>query len=575
MLTELARQEKRALPFYKRILPVLQWLPSYDKRSFSKDVTAGLTVGSFAVPEGMAYASLAGLPPQMGLCSSIVAQLMYFFFGTSRQLSIGPTSALSIMVAGTLGMIAAGNADNYIALASMTAILVGLISLVGYVLKLGVIPRFISKSVLTGFSAGAAFYVAASQLPKLFGIHGGHGDVFEKFAYLIMHLGETNVPSLVIGGAGILILLLGERRSRKIPWALIVVLASIAVMSVSNLQAAGIQITGNIPSGLPQFRVPAISWDDVREILPLAFSAFLLSYVEGMSATKVFATKNQYRTDANQELLALGAANVSAGLFSGYVSGGSMSRTAVSDEVGAKTPLYGLFASLVLAVVVMFLTGLFYNLPEPILASVVLVAIIGLFDAPELRNIYRFNRREFGLAMITFLGVLLFGMLQGVLVGVFASLLLVLWSGSNPHTAVLGRISGTDQFADVERHPENEQIQGILVYRVDAGIFFASAEAIQDQILDLVRERQPGCKLVVIDLETTPNLDYAGARMFIDLRKKLERQRVALRLSKANGRVRDVLRKLGVAEEFGVAEPGITIMKAIESWQLQTNTHLS
>lgn len=518
----------------------------------------------------MAYASLAGLPPQMGLYTSTISQLMYFLFGTSRQLSIGPTSALSIMVAGTLGMLAAGNQDKYVALASMTAILVGLICLIGYLLKFGVIPRFISKSVLTGFSAGAAFYVAASQLPKLFGIHGASGDVFQRLAHLMMHLGETNVPSLVIGSAGIAFLFWGERNWRKVPWALIVVLASIAVMSATNLQSAGVKIAGDIPSGLPMLRIPEMTWDDVESILPLAFSAFLLSYVEGISAARVFASKNRYRIDDNEELVAMGAANLASGAFSGYVSGGSMSRTAVSDEVGSKTQLYGLFASLAIGAVLMFLTGVFHNLPEPILASIVLVAVVHLLDIPELRRIYKFSRREFGLAAVTFVGVLLVGMLEGILIGVFASLVSVLWLGTKPHTAVLGRVPGSDQFGDIQRHPENVQILGVLVYRVDAMIFFANAETVQEQVMDLVKEQRPPCRLVVIDFDTTPNLDYAGVEMLNELREELGRQGTALRLAKVNGQVRDVLRRAGVAELLGVSRPGITIQGAIEAWQLET-----
>ena len=350
-----------------------------------------------------------------------------------------------------------------------------------------------------------------------------------------MHLRQTNLPSLAIGCVGLVVLLLGERWSRKIPWALVAVIGSIVVMSLTNLQSAGVHVTGTIPSGLPQLSFPAVTLDDVMQILPLSFSVFLLSYVEGVSAAKIYASKNDYRIDANQELVAVGAANVSAGLFSGFAVGGSMSKTAVSDDVGAKTPLYGLFVSLVLATVVMFLTGFFTNLPEPILASIVLVAIIGLFNLPELRSIYHFSHREFALAMITFLSVLFTDLLHGILIGVFVSLIAVLWAGSNPHTAVLGQVPGSDQFGDVDRHPENEQVPGVLVYRVDAPIFFANEDEVEQQILELAEKQTPPCKLVVIDFDTTPNLDYAGGEMLIDLRKKLERQNVACRLAMANG----------------------------------------
>jgi high affinity sulfate transporter 1 len=571
-MTTALQQQRHVLPFYERVLPILQWLPSYNVKNLPSDVLAGLSAGSFAVPENMAYASLAGMPPQTGLYTGMVAQLAYVFFGTSQQLGIGPTSALSIMVAGALAGVAAGDSNRYVALASLMAILVGLISLLGYVFRLGMIPKFISKSVLTGFSLGALLYIAASQLPKLFGIHGGEGNVFHKYAYLLMHLGQTNVPSLAIGCVGLVILLLGHKLSRQIPWPLVVMVGSIVVMSMSNLQSAGVNVAGNIPRGLPQLTIPDVTWDDVLQILPLSFSVFLLSYVEGVSFAKVFADKNDYRIDANQELVAVGAANVSAGLFAGFAVGGSMSKTAVSDGAGAKTPLYGLFVSLVLAMVAMFLTGFFYNLPEPILASIVLVAIMGLFELPEWRNIYNFSRREFALAMITFLGVLFTDMLHGILIGVFVSLIAVLWVASNPHSAVLGRMPDSDLFADIERQPEAEQIPGVLVYRVDASIFFANEDDVKQQILELVEKQSPSCRLVVIDFDTTPSLDYAGGKMLIDLRMRLARKNVACRLARTNARVRDVLRKLGVAEEFGVTETSVTVAGAIEAWQSETRT---
>ena len=341
----------------------------------------------------MAYAGLAGLPPQAGMYAALIAPIAYLIFGTSRQLSVGPTSALSIMVASGLSIFAFADPAQYAAAAAMTAILVAVICFIAWLLRLGFLVNFISEAVLVGFSSGAALYIASTQLGKLFGIHGSSGEFFERIRYILEHLNETSVPTLLLGLAGIVILFVMEEKLPRWPAALIVVLASIVLMSVTNLAARGVAITGEIPSGLPTPQLPALfDLNMVRLLLPLAFSVFMLAYVEGMSMARSFADKHHYKIDADQELLALGMSNLGVGVFQGFPIGGSMSRSAVADKSGAQSPLAGGVAALSIAVVLLFLTGLFTNLPETILAAVVIVAVKGLFKSKALKHLYHVNR---------------------------------------------------------------------------------------------------------------------------------------------------------------------------------------
>jgi len=566
-LVEKNRSRSRRTSFVKSIFPVLQWLPAYNKTWLRPDLLAGITVAAFTVPEAMAYASLAGLPPEAGLYAAFLASIIYVIFGTSRQLAIGPTSAISILVAGTLSLLLVNNPEQYWAFAAMTAILVGIIALVAWVLRLGFIVNFISKPVLGGFTAGAALVIAASQLPKLFGIEGTHGEFFERVWHIIQHLGDTNLPTLAIGLVSIVLLIIGHKKFPRLPTSLVVVLLGILLMSVTNLSDRGVAIVGDIPQGLPAFGIPEFTLSDIGDLLPLALAVFILAYVEGMAMVRTFANKRQYRADANQELLALGAANIASGLGQGYAVGGSMSRSVVNDNSGAKTPLAGGIAGLLIIVVILFLTGLFSKLPEPILAAVVLVAIKSLIDIPELRRIYRINKREFAIAMVAFGGVLIFGLLYGVLIAVFVSIIYMIARVMHPHTAILGRIPGTDLYGDVKRHPENEQDPGILVYRVDSSIFFANAATVHDQINDLIDKLDQPVELVVLDLEATPLLDITGADMLADIHRQLANRGIALKLAKATGPVRDVLRAEGFEDFMGKIEADATVSKVIKEWQ--------
>ena len=322
-------------------LPIVKWLPDYDQSWFQSDVIAGVTVAAAVIPEALAYASLANLPPETGLYAALLAVIGYLFFGVSRQVIVGPTSPLALLLASSVGVIAIGSPFMYASLIALTTILVGAIALLAWILRLGFLVNFVSGSVLTGFSAGAALYIVSTQLGILFGIEGGTGIFFERIWYFLTHFTTLNLTTLVVGGAGIILLLAGERLAPRVPSALVVVLLSILVMQVTNLQRCGVAIVGTVPSGLPSLTVPSIpDASTVAALIPVAIALFLLSYVQGIAVIETFARKHQYRIDANQELLADGFSNLASGFGGGFVVGGSMSRSALNDSVGGKDPAH-------------------------------------------------------------------------------------------------------------------------------------------------------------------------------------------------------------------------------------------
>ncbi|MGN6484277.1 MAG: SulP family inorganic anion transporter, partial [Thermomicrobiales bacterium] len=430
----------------RTVLPILTWGRTYPRRWLRADLVAGVTVAAFAIPEDMAYASMAGLQPQHGLYASLVSLLVYAAVGTSRQLAYGGTSALAIMLAGTLGAMTFTGPDQYLAAASLVAVLSGAMALVAWTLRLGFIANFVSESVLTGFSAGAALYIASSQLPKLFGIEGVQGNFFERVWNVLRHLGDTNGWSLGLGLLSLGLLLFLEARFHRLPTALIVVVAAILVSWSTGLEDKGVAVAGKIPGGLPTPALPAIPADQLPQLVSLAFGAFLLSYIEGIGAAKTFAARYRERIDSNQELFANGVANIGAGLFQGYTVGGSMSRSAVNDSAGSKTPLAGAIASAVVGLVLLFLTAPFSHLPETTLAAIVFVAVRGLVNIPNIRALWHTSRGEFLAAAAAFGGVLVFGMLEGIIIGVLVTFVTILMRLSKPETSVLGLRPGTTDF---------------------------------------------------------------------------------------------------------------------------------
>jgi len=542
------------------VLPIISWLPQYQRSWLRQDMVAGLTLAAYAIPVSVAYASLAGLPPQAGLYCYLIGGLAYAVFGSSRQLAVGPTSAISILIGSVLGTMALGDVMHQTHLAAAVALLAGFIGLIAWVLHLGNIANFVSETVLSGFKVGAGLVIASTQLPKLFGIHSGGSNLFTRVIDLLRHLGETNLVTLGVGLGALALLILGERFLPKQPIPLLVVAISIWMMFYFPLASHGVKTVGLIPRGLPHFGWPVVHWNEVDNLLGVAMACFLLSYVESISVARTFSVKHAYPISADQELLALGAANFAAGLGQGYPLAGGMSQSAVNEKGGAKTPAALVVASGGIGLVLLFLTGLMQNLPEPVLAAVVLIAVGGLIRPRELRRLYRVSKMEFRVAMVATLGVAAFGILKGVLLAAIFSILLLLKRASSPRITLLGCLPGTDRFADSLRYPESEMLPQVLVLRIEVGLFYFNAENVKKEVLQHLRQRSQ-IKLVVLDLSTSANIDLAGVGMLSELAELITREGASLALAEVHGEVRDLLQ----AEGLETRVPGIAQRMRIAS----------
>src|SRR5499433_2917244 len=478
---------QQSVPTWFRHIPAARWLSDYRVEWLAGDVVAGATLAAYAIPVSLAYAGLAGLPPQAGIYGYLLGGLGYALLGSSRQLAIGPTSAISLMIAGTVATMADGDAQRYAQIASLAAGMVALLCLIAWLLRLSILVRLISDSILVGFKAGAGLTIAMTQVPSLLGVSAGGDNFFERVVLLAPQLGEINYLVFALGLLAILLLVVGERLFPARPVGLAVVALSIAVASAFGLAELGVPTTGKVPAGLPLLEPPGLRLRDAEGIVPLAAGCLLLAYTESVSAARTFAAKHGYSLDPQQEFLGLGAANLAAALGQSYPIAGGLSQSAVNDNAGAQTPLALVFASLTLALCLLFLTGLLENLPKAVLAAVVLTAVYGLLDGPALVRMWRTSRPDFYAAIIALGSVLLLGILQGILFAVLASVVLLLMRASRPHVAFLGRIPGTNSYSDFARHPENEPLPHAIAFRPEMSLLYVNADAVLEAVLDRLR----------------------------------------------------------------------------------------
>jgi SulP family sulfate permease len=550
----------RSGPTWLWCFPPARWLAEYRADWLSSDVIAGVTLAAYAIPVSLAYAALAGLPPQVGVYGYLLGGLGYALLGSSRQLAIGPTSAISLMIAGTVGAMADGDAQRYAQIASLTAFTVAALCLFAWLLRLSALVKLISDSILVGFKAGAGLTIAMTQLPSLFGVAGGGHNFFERAVLFAGQLGQMHYLVLAVGVIAIVLLVLGERLVPGRPVALGVVVLAIIGASVVGLPALGVPTTGEIPPGLPTLDGPALRLRDVEGIVPLAGGCLLLAYIEGVSAARTFAAKHGYALDPRQEFLGIGAANLAAALGHGYPVAGGLSQSAVNDKAGARTPLALVIASLTLALCLLFLTGLLENLPKAVLAAVVLTAVYGLLDFPALLRMWRVSRLDFYAAAIALAGVLLLGILQGILLAALGSVLLLVARQSVPHVAFLGRIPGTNSYSDLARHPENEPLSDVIAFRPEASLIYTNADAVLESVLKrLGTAPSSDTRLVVCDLSASPYIDLAAAHMLHELVDELAARGIALRIVGAHGWARDLLRADGLGKMVGGLDREMTL----------------
>jgi high affinity sulfate transporter 1 len=552
--------DTRPWPAWLSYFPPARWLTEYRAAWLPSDAVAGVTLAAYAIPVSLAYAGLAGLPPQVGIYGYLLGGLGYVLLGSSRQLAIGPTSAISLMVAGTVGAMAEGDAQRYAQIASLAGFTVALLCLIAWLLRLSALVKLISDSILVGFKAGAGLTIALTQLPSLFGVPGGGHNFLERVVLLAGQLGQISYLVLALGIVAISLLLSGERWFPGRPVALGVVVLSIFASSMIGLPALGVATTGHIPAGLPSLEGPALRIRDIEGIVPLAAGCLLLAYIEGVSAARTFAAKYGYSLDPRQELLGVGAANLAAALGHGYPVAGGLSQSAVNDKAGARTSLALVFASMTLALCLMFLTGPLANLPKAVLAAVLLTAILGLFDFPRLVRMWRVSRLDFYAASTALVGVLLLGILQGILIAALASILLLLVRASLPHVAFLGRVPGTKVYSDMARHPDNEELPGVIAFRPEASLIYINADAVLESVLSRLRAtRSSNIRLVVCDLSASPYIDLAGSQKLNELHGELASRGIAFQIVGAHGWARDLLRADGISDKVGELDRTVTL----------------
>ncbi|MCP3401722.1 SulP family inorganic anion transporter [Bradyrhizobium sp. CCGB20] len=535
-------------PTWTRFFPPAGWLGGYRREWLPSDAVAGITLAAYAIPVSLAYAALAGLPPQIGVYGYMLGGIGYALLGASRQLAIGPTSAISLMIASTVGMLAGGDAVRYAQIASLAAFAVAVLCLIAWMFKLSVLVRLVSDSILVGFKAGAGLTIIMSQLPSLFGVAGGGHNFFDRAVKLVGQLGAIDPRVLAVGAIALLLLLLGERLLPGKPVGITIVALAIAMATLLGLPALGVPVTGKIPEGLPALGIPTFGLLEFDDLFPLAAGCVLLAYIEGVSAARSFAAKHGYPLDVRQEFLGLGAANLAAALGHGYPVAGGLSQSAVNDNAGARTPLALVICSVTLGLCLLFFTGLLTNLPKAVLAAIVFAAVYKLVDVRALLRMWQVSRIDFYAAAIALVAVLLLGILQGVLLAAIASIFLLLARASRPNVAFLGRLPGTGRYSDSARHEGVEPLVGIIAFRPEASLLYINAETILDTVLIALRT-SPDIRLVVCDLSASPYIDLAGARMLHELYDELASRKVTFCIAGAHAQLRDLLRAEGLGEK--------------------------
>jgi SulP family sulfate permease len=547
-----------------KALPITQWLPGYSRTSLRGDVVAGVALAGLLIPESMGYAGIAGLPPQAGLYATAFGLLAYAFFGSSRQLAVSPTSASSAILAATLAPLAAANPEKFAVLASAVALVLGVLFLLAGILKLGFISDFISKPVLKGFVFGIALNIIIKQLPKVLGIEPGRGHAYTQFWHTLTHAGQSNPWTVAAGASALAVLFLVDRFMPRVPGALVVLIAGIAASRILHLHEHGVQIVGVIPAGLPRPGLPVLSWNDWLQAAPAAIGLVLVLFAESVGAARTFAGKNGYDIDPNQELRALGAANAASGIFHGMQVGGGTSGTAANDSNGARTELSAIAASATVSVVLLFLTGWFFHLPEAVLAAIVIHAVWHLLDYRALLRFRTISRLEFREGLAAVFGVLAFDILNGLVLAVLLSLIALMRFLTMAQVVVVGRLH-TGEFVEIARHPEAEQFPGVLMLRVDRIWFFANADGIREHAKELIRQAPGPLKAIIVNLAPVPLVDVTAVDALAQLHASSVRHGRRLVLAGVRDPVRDTLVRASLLGVLGEENIFRNMQNAVDS----------
>ena len=544
-----------------RFVPALSWVPGYQRSWLGKDAIAGFTIWGLLIPEGIAYASLAGLPPQAGLYTLLASLVLYAVFGTSKQLVVAGTSASAVLVYSAVSALHPNGAAAYGSLAAGLVILTGILFLGSGLFRLGFVTQFLSRPVMEGFVFGLAIFVTVGQLPKLFGLKKGSGDTISQFVHLVAHLGSASWVTFAVGAVALAALFTLDR-VRRVPGGLVVLAAGILVSWALHLDAHGVDTVGKVPAGLPSLHGLDLSVHDLWVLLPSAAGMMLVIFSEALGAAQNFADKHGYQLDPSQDMIALGLANIGSGLLGGLAAGGSLSQSAVNDGAGAKSELSPVIAAMLSLVTVLALTPLFTDLPEAVLAAMIIHAVSHLMKVAEMRRFYELRRREFWLGMITLLGVIVLDVLPGLLIGVVLSILVLAFMASRPVFSLLG----TDPvvpggYEDIKRHDDAHPVPGVLIVRPDAPLFYANAQPLRDTVTGLVSSADPPVHTVILDLDANDNLDITTSEAVEKLAAVLGRQHVRLALAHLHAPARAMLSHFELA-----GYPDFPTLESAVSW---------
>ena len=526
----------------KTFIPILNWLPDYKSEYLKDDFIAGVTVAVLLIPQGMAYALIAGLPPIYGLYAALTPQIIYAFLGTSRQLAVGPVAMDSLLVAAGLGALSIVDSDQYIQTAILLALTIGAIQFLFGLLKMGFIVNFLSKPVISGFTSAAAIIICLNQLRHILGISISQSNKIHVFTSALMQ-SETpiNLHSLIIGIVSIILLILIKGWSSKIPSALVIVVIGICWVTFTNQIQPSVAIVGNIPDGLPNFSFPPLKWEIIKELIPISLTIALVAFMEAISIAKSIQEKHKtYEINPNQELLALGASNMIGSFFQSYPTTGGFSRTAVNNEAGAKTGVAALISALIVAIILTFFTDWFYYLPKSVLGAIIIVAVIKLIDYKYAIRLYKIRKDEFLVLLITFIATLFIGITEGILFGIIFSFLLLVYRTSKPHYAFLGRIGSTNYFKNVKRFPDEVVLRDdLIILRFDAQLFFGNIHFFKKLVFDSLNKNPKKVKGFIINARSMNYIDSTAIEQLIDIIEKIQEKGIRVMLVGATGPTRD------------------------------------
>ena len=548
----------------RRLIPLVSTLSGYERDWLKGDISAGITVGIMLIPQGMAYAMIAGLPPIYGLYASFIPLIAYGLLGGSRQLGVGPVAMDSLLVAAAIGPLA-DDPTTYISLALLLAFMVGLIQFVLGLAKAGYLVNFLSSPVLAGFTSAAALIIGFNQLRHLLGIEVGRSTyVYQIVGDAIANISDVHLTTLFIGIAAIVALVAMRRLKPGFPATLVVVVASTTTVWAMDLASAGVAIVGQVPSGLPAFQLPDLNVASIRSLIPAAVTIALVAFMEAIAVSKVYARKHKYKVDPNQELKSLGIANMTGALFQAYPTTGGFSRTALNDQAGAKTTVSLLISAAVIGLTLIALTDLFHFLPNAVLAAVVMVAVYKLVEVHEAVYLWRVDRRDFWLMLVTFLSTSLFGITEGIVIGVVLSVALVIQQSSKPYTVVLGQLPGRRSYRSVERNPKVTVRPGIVVFRVDASLFFANVEHWTTKLAAII-ESDHSTGAIVFDFYPVNRIDSTAVQALREVTEQLRDAKIRFAVTGTKGPVRETLAKAGLDELIGPDNFFMEIHDAVEA----------